>query len=778
MHRCHKCGSPVSNNDKFCGMCGTMLIHNSEKETLKIVKTQDCRSGIIYTDTRALATKFNVKRERIISILNDYIKKVSDSVNYHLLDACEHLQHETVIPLQTSNADKDWMEYHRVLYKNYIFNQRNVTNYLFIIGGEDIIPMPEIPNAFTIPDKFIPTDFLYAYNHIISKDTIEIVNSTSTKTICYYVGRLPLGTNATLDILEGYLNRSSKMMKEGIPVQMTYAQSDPTWKKVSSITISDISNGGLIPEVNVDSSLCYNNIFLSPYITVDTVDNVFNPYANLFYFNLHGSNNPQNPNFLGCDSSDEDRTFYDGISPKSFKTTKFDNIIVTEACYGGKFRGLKTEQSMLLTSLAHQTLIYLGSSVVALGSVDPKDDRVGVNMCCADVLAHAFIRNLIGGETAGEALMHTRYELYNAKNLSNLLTILEFSLFGDPAMTVKFPESIKEGEGKTTVPTTLAAKGNFERISVENVYTEEPKSFLSFVRQRVDDRFNQVHSDIQQYLAIYGVEPRRLATVKKFRRGRDAQVWYTYESDIYSTVIVVVDSDNNKTALFSKERTAADRFSAGRCVSINYMEIFKKMYRRFGLISPAAMKLGGGLYIYGFTTWEDNYEVEELALDSRIDEKSKLQVDTFNTMLDETYRIRMENYNMPGLTIKTPPQSPIDFAALMNPLCLILENELRLSVYEHLKHKKKPPKNKDGKLLEPTFGVMTNAISDNLDEMSKVGIGMDFVDKLKEFKQGRNDSAHFGNIDEKKFLIYYTLFASIVKDDTFEILMELKEKYK
>jgi len=259
--------------------------------------------------------------------------------------------------------------------------------------------------------------------------------------------------------------------------------------------------------------------------------------------------------------------------------------------------------------------------------------------------------------------------------------------------------------------------------------------------------------------------------VKKFRRGRDSQVWYTYESDIYSTVIVVVDSDNSKTALFSKERTTADKFSAGRRVSINYMEIFKKMYRRFGLIPPTATKLVGGLYIYGFTTWEDNYEVEELALDSRIDEKSKLQVDTFNTMLDEAYRIRMENYNMPGLTIKTPPQSPIDFAALMNPLCLILENELRLSVYKYLKHINRAPN-------ESTFGAMIKAILDYHDEICKLGIGMDFVNKLKKFKKGRNDSAHSGNIDEKTFLIYYTLFASIVKDDTFEVLMEVKEKYK
>lgn len=773
---CSQCGTPVSADDKFCGKCGEKLNHDNTEAKSNNTQTQSYRSGIIYTDTQALATKFGVHRGTILALLNSYIENVSSYIDYRLLDVCEHLQRETVMPLSTMYGEKDWKAYHSILYKNYIFSQHELTEYLFIIGGEDIIPMPEIPSVFTIPDKIIPTDYLYAYSNVIPKGTIEIVNSISSQNICYHVGRLPLGTDATLDMLDDYLTRAGKMLGKGIPVQMTYAQSDPTWKRVSSKTISDISDNGLIPDVNVDASLCYENIFLSPFITVDTIDNVFNPYANLFYFNLHGSNDPQNPSFSGYDSNGENRQLYRGISPKSFQTTKFDNIVVTEACYGGKFRGLKTSQSMLLTALANSTLLYVGSSVVAIGSVDPNNDNANVYMCCADVLAKEFIRNLMGGRTAGEALTHTRYKLYNAKNLTNLLTILEFSLFGDPAMTAKFPKDIQESVEKVVVPKTLAAKGNFDKIYIENLYDNEPNSFLSFVRKKVDDRFNQVHSDIQDYLSTFGVKPRKLASVRRIRRGTDTQVLYTFNSDTYSTIIVSVDSNNNKQAMFSKERSVSERLNAGSRVSINYPAIFRRMCKRFGLISPSSVKMGDALYIYSPSAWCNNYDIQDLMIDNRVEDISKLQVETFNTMLDEAYRKRMSNRQIPNISIKS--EQHIDFAALMNPLCLILENELRLSIWEYLRSIKLLPKI-NGKIRECTLGTMIFAMEKHPNVMERGGLSRSFSKKFnKELSEHRNSASHRGDISEEYFINFYNKFASIVNDEGFGKLMDMKYKYK
>ena len=775
---CPQCGTPISIGDKFCGKCGTRINSSELVPTFsaKGKEENEKLKGLIMTDTVALAKKLNVSREVIIKTINNYINDVAFYIDYQLFDVHESLQQEASMPLFSSAKRKDWKAYHKILYSSRHLVFHDKTDYLFIIGGEDIIPMPEIPNAFETKDPTIPTDYLYSYDTVISKDTIEILNSTSRQIIHFHIGRLPLGTDANFEIFEKYLNRAKKMMGKGIPIQMTYAQCDPHWKRVSKRTIAQLDKHGLIPDVQVDSQLCHENIFLTPYITIETVKNVFNPYANLFYFNLHGSSDPSNPCFLGQGATSDDTEYYKAISPKSFEDTQFDNIIVTEACYGGKFQGLTTSGSMLLTAIANRTLIYLGSSVIAMGNVDPQDKAVTPSISCADVLAKEFIRFLVEGKTAGEAFTHTRHRLYNSRNKAELLTLLEFSLYGDPALSAKFPAEVKADSTVSETPLQLSDKGSYDRITCEIVYTDNSDSILSYVRQRVDRRFEEVNSEIQYYLSGYGVKPRRLTTIRRITYGMDTQYWYTYDTDIYGTVMVVVDSDKTKTALFTKQKSISDRIRAGQNISINYLEIFRRMSRRFGLIRPNDHKSEDKVYIYSLTVWRDKFGIEDLALDSRIDEKSKLQVATFNTMLDETYRKRMANYNTPGLTIKDGSLPPIDFAALMNPLCLIIENELRLSVYEYLKYIKKEPR-RNGRILDPTIGVMANAIHKHPNVMSKVGIHESFGDKLMNFTEGRNDSAHLGNINEDRFLELYTQFASIISDDTFCVLMELKETY-
>ena len=53
-------------------------------------------------------------------------------------------------------------------------------------------------------------------------------------------------------------------------------------------------------------------------------------------------------------------------------SAKYDNIVVTEACFGGKYIGLPTNGSMLLSSMSNSTMLYLGSSVTAYGTIDKR----------------------------------------------------------------------------------------------------------------------------------------------------------------------------------------------------------------------------------------------------------------------------------------------------------------------------------------------------------------------------------------------------------------------
>lgn len=774
MNRCPKCGSLILPEDKFCGICGTRIVHEElRSDFLEASKTTDNHRGVIMTDTYALASKFNVARNVVIDILKKYIDDISAHINYQLLDVYEQLQQETYMPVFSSNNSKDWKAYHKILYRNGLVRFREKTEYLFIIGGEDVIPMPNIPNVFEITDTVIPTDFVYAYSSVLYKDTMEIINSVSSQIINYHVGRLPLGTDADISILKNYLERASKVVKDGIPIQMSYAQCDPTWKRVSKKTMSILDREGLIPNIKIDPFLCYENYFLSPYITVETVDNVFNPYANLFYFNLHGSNKQDTPCFLGRDINEDPDKFYPAISPTSFCNSKFDNIIVTEACYGGKFIDLPTDGSMLLTALANKTLIYLGSSVVAMGCNDPQDENEEPSTCCADVIAKEFVASLMEGKTAGEALTRSRYVLYNSSNKSQLLTMLEFSLYGDPSLKAKFPDSIKAKINPEPTPSKLSEKGG-EILSTDIVYSNKADSILSFVRQRVDLRFEEINSEIQHYLSGYGVKPRKLTTIRRVRNGQNTQHWYSYDTDIYGTVMVVVESDNKKTALFPKQRTVRDRLMAGRNISINYAAIFRKMSRRFGLIDAASIKLDEKIYLYSLTTWRDKYGMEDLCIDGRIEDESKLQVDTFNAILDESYRKRMSNNDIPGLSVKSSVNT-IDFSALINPLSIIIETELRNSIILFLKRTRRLDVSKFRNPKKPMYREIVEAMKDNMDTMRRLNISESFIKLIADNRDYRNQAAHEGGIEEEDFMIFYDRFGKFISDKSFGRLMEIKK---
>ena len=726
------------------------------------------RYGTILTDTNALALKFHISKDLVTKVLYDYIDKVKSFVDYTLLDIHKYLDQDTY----SFSTSKDWKTIHKILHQQrytLFRGEKEETNYLFIIGGDDIIPVPSIlnNNLFNIPDKYISTDFPYAYPSINNKDIVSFINSVSDKGIVYHIGRLPLGTDASFDILDDYLIRAQKMMSQGIPIQMIYAQCDPTWKRVTDKVVKGMPSHQLLPPVDIDSALCYNNILLSPYITCDSIDNVFNPYANLFYFNLHGSDEKSNPFFLGCSYDEETKHFYHAIGPSSFMKTNFDNVIVTEACYGAKFQGLLTSESILLTSLANNTLIYLGSSAVAWGNIDPKDEKNPVSICSADIMAQEFIHNMIGGMTSGEALTYAKVKLYNERNVEGLLAMIEFSLYGDPVLTTHFPKEI-QGDGKNSyIPQRLSEKTIPDILITDTIYNEQADSLLSYIRQQVDRQFESVNKEIQAHLAEFGVKPRKLSTITRLRWGTETQHCYTYKTEDDEQIIVTINSKQVKNVICPKGRSVQERLLAASRVSINYRELFRQMSNRFGLI---AFKNENKICMNSL--WNDPLRGGKILLDNRIEDESVDQVRAFNTILDESFRKRMENFDIDGLGMKSI-FAAIDFAALMAPLNIIVENELRSSAMKFLKAKgvKVPEKEKQ------TYGTMTIIMRENANTLKNVGIPYNYIELINKNKDLRNTSAHQGGITEQDFINYYTRFKQIVEDEAFEILMELKEMY-
>lgn len=504
MNKCPECGSSVSVADRFCGMCGSPLGESRNKT----MPQNSRRRGVVFTDTGALASKLGVSCESVRNSLNEYIDKVSQKTVYELLDFCEYsgIPNLSYSRLPVQNKNKDWNVYHKILYNKYYYRLSDDVGFLFIIGGDDIIPTPTLRNFVPGTDTNVPADIIYGYYDAIFK-SVDI-NTIFNEPVRYYVGRLPLGDDATFSQFQNYLERSAQAMEKGIPVQMAYAQCDPNWKSVSAEVISDLSHKELIPDIKVHPRFIWNNIFLSPFVTTNNISEAFNDYANLYYFNLHGSSSPDIPNFIGFPANNEEQKKpYMAIAPETFEASHLANIVVTEACYGGKYKNLSTEASILLTSIHNTTLLYLGSSITAYGAID-RIYQQSSQLYGADIMAKEFISGLCDGNTAGEALHIARKTLFGIPvgeyKFVNMLTVLEFSLYGDPSLSAVFPG--RKEQHKKQVQAELSSGSIPVTMQVEVIYKETENSILSMVRNRINHELQDLNSRIQGELAKFGID--------------------------------------------------------------------------------------------------------------------------------------------------------------------------------------------------------------------------------------------------------------------------------
>lgn len=751
MNICNHCGSVLSEGDRFCGNCGkpvsdaSMFAHQHSNNSGYIAKSQ-CK-GVIMTDSARLAQQFRVSRSTLLSTLHNYIEEVKPYISYTLLDVANE------------NVSDNWRAYHNLLFKDKYLSFQYQTEYLFIIGGEKIIPVPSMKNCMpNSARELVPTDILYGFNvSFFSSSEIDINSLISSKQL-YYVGRLPFSYDATFDQLQSYLDRASGYMEKGIPIQIAYAQSDPHWKKVSMEVMSNVNQCALFPTIQAPPSILHDKIFLSPYVTCETIDKAFNTYSNLYYFNMHGSRRPEMPCFLG--EAMEDNTFYAGIDPRTISSAKYDNIVVTEACFGGKYIGLPTKGSMLLSSMSSTTMLYLGSSVTAYGTIDDSFKK-GSKICSADVISKEFVNGLMEGYSAGESVFKARRALYKTNSgsaISDLLTIYEFSLYGDPALKALFPNQRK-------MP-SLSHEGlsdglNKSSLHVEEMYSENPSSILAMVRNRVDSSLQSLNEDIKRNLLEIGIKPRTLTNISKIHFGTCSHHIFSYLTENDDETVVVVDDSNQSKTFLVPKGSEEQFFNDARRLSIDYASIFRSFSQRFGLIPSNDNEQP---VLQG-----NNVNVKTVYIDKRIEPKSKRQIKTFNAVLDQVYRPEMRNSNIASLSTK---DCDYDFSLLINPLAILLETELRLGLKAIIK------KEGSGWPSDPTLGSLVHSLMDNRRLLSKHGINGDFLSWIGNVPEYRNPASHSGGISESRFLRFYDLFIKIVSSPDFSKVLELKQNYK
>ncbi len=548
---CPECGYNIQEDAQFCPECGTRLEEQSGTQHLADIDNVICKNGVyayglILTNVSLLATKMNVSKERVVDLLECFIDRKSQyGVVYQLVDVGNYTYKKKnfiglsrTVHLKSENELWDYMDILMDVHNYELDKGLPESQYLFIIGGDDVIPMPCVQHySKQVRDKTIDTDILYAYPY-----GSEMLPLLQNKQIfrydqLFFVGRLPVSDDTTFEELYDYFERDVQN-SYGIPLTEAYGQCDPHWKQVSATVATDLVNNGLFR--NLDGRLpkeyYFRKLILSPEVTASNVHQVFHSGASLFYFNLHGGDALEARGYFG-------EQMQGGMEctllPEHMATCRVPNVVMCEACYGARFIGLDKSHSMLLASLYTASLLFVGSSRIAWGNVDPnyisEDNQVPPFF--ADVIGMGFMGGLLSGYTAGQSLFLARSMVLqqDEEGLPNTAaTIVEFNLFGDP--TLGFAVSNEEKRvcktvDKSACKITADDYGCvMEKLDITS--NSQTSSILQQVRQAVDTNLFQIHNMIVKYLyEEYGIAPRQANSVFRlnYANGKK-ELSFSYET--------------------------------------------------------------------------------------------------------------------------------------------------------------------------------------------------------------------------------------------------------
>ena len=295
--------------------------------------------------------------------------------------------------------------------------------------------------------------------------------------------------------------------------------------------------------------------------------------ADMLIFLLHGGYRPTYPQYKGEAYSCETRDCFQSALFEPDLLTQ-DNInvksIATVSCYGARFINYSRRDSMLLTSIHNDTLLFYGSSRTAFGSFDVNLPLFNGHNQYSLIQMRSYLLNVFSGVQAGIAIQNARTEYltyhymarennetYELKPNIFLTTLLEFNLFGDPLLNIqKIMDMPDKEESRLNGLADFTYDSRDDRTYTE-IYSAEKKderSILDRVRMLVDRNFESIHNKIKENLySQYRINPRNLYCAKAFTDGYGRKGYtITYKDpdpSIESYKIIDTDLDGNITSL-------------------------------------------------------------------------------------------------------------------------------------------------------------------------------------------------------------------------------------
>jgi hypothetical protein len=432
--------------------------------------------GIILTNTRLIAKKYkNTSFQDVLKLIQEFADKSFDIKGFRW----------EIIDLGAKDMDgaleKDasWMDYAQFLadYCDGVGIKKSAHTPLFIIGGNDVIPMPDFYASIGHDIKTIEdSDLLYCF-------PIDYAwKKVSLKDAVFNVARLPLDfvgsgkLDSTIEQdLGAYFHRALDSLEYGIPFAyaMMTSNSGKTDRNDWTWTSADVMAKLPQQQLENDGILTKDNMFLCPtldvmgeeYLSNENVER-YKQYlekTDILFINLHGSPNKSTSGYLGA----ENRTAYWGMTTELMKQLHVP-VINAFPCYGARYgqyyfdnndgsvsdyEVYDREDSMLLTAFYESNvLLFTGSCTCSMCSnvigSGTATDHINDSASAADLLmpagyAEAMLKlyacYLIQGEPAGYALLRAKvdYLNYRAKYENKdlvFLTLNQFNLFGCPTL--------------------------------------------------------------------------------------------------------------------------------------------------------------------------------------------------------------------------------------------------------------------------------------------------------------------------------------------------------
>ena len=526
MSFCTQCGTKLDVGSAFCTNCGAKLVDESQSgsstgkanlthspssksndehewnsffatgtDSLKVSKlarsySREKKHCVVLTNLQKFRDALGDKYLNFEIALRTYcMGRVADGWRFHLLDLSSNR-------LGSYNGDtwEGCVDQLRHGVDRLQREGRAKVDAVFIVGDEEIVPMALFDNPLydeffgSNPDADVDSDL--PYSTLSNKD--PFIDSIALE-IKVTVGRLPTGRVDGGQIAANYFQQANDLKTFSSSTSRGFGVTAEVWQGASQEVASMVGD---------------INLFNSPDVTIAEFPTVFDEQSNYYYFNVHGSD--MDKHWFGEGAMEG---CIPVVGPEHFSKPRLPNVLATEACYGARFIGHSQEESCLRNALLGKTLAFSGSSRIAYG---PPCAPVGL----ADVVALDFLSATKRGDFFGDAFSLARLAVLEKDEITphDLLTYVEFNLFGDPTLTLPaaqsasssqtslYPKSSTGGVGKSALSprTPLSSVRASLHRSSSNLRIRMP-DVLKDVKASQDATWGKINARMLEH--IYNSEP-------------------------------------------------------------------------------------------------------------------------------------------------------------------------------------------------------------------------------------------------------------------------------